>query len=1160
MKKIINLLILLLVFGITSYAQQPFCNDAEPFCTDSVYNYPLATGTSSETGPDYGCLLTQPNPVWYFLQISVAGNINIHMESTPGVYDIDFICWGPFTTATGACTAGLTAGNTVDCSYSTASVEDCYIPNAQVGEFYMFLLTNYSNSTTDVEFSSGTSTGETDCSIVVPCTMTNITVNVGPCDPVTNTYDITGTIVYINPPATGSLIIEDDAGPGFFDSFIPTPNFFSPTNFSITGIPADGLTHTLYSYFTDDGCNYTITYTAPAPCMGCVTPPGSITATTPDCYDSPITFTYVPGTVDPGATYVWNFGTGATLATANTVGPHTVTYSTSGSTPNITLTVTDPTCAPNVINISVTIPPEITVSSSGSTPEVCGSSDGAISVTATGGTGALSYNIGSGGQATGNFTSLLAGPYTITITDVNGCTITELVTVGTSGSVASGFTTSIDQCLIGNSFNFTNTGDTGGGITWTWSFSGGTPSSSANENPTGVTWTIPGQYDVTQTTHLGGCNDTDTLTIEVFEMPFVTVITTDETCVNLCDGTATANPLNGNNPYTYEWNTTDITQTIIGLCPNNYDVTITDANNCTSINNGIVNAANPINIDNFLFTEPSCNGNIDGTITTIASGGCSPITYSLGGITNQTGQFFGLGADTYNVTITDCNNCSVTQEIIITEPNAIVIDNQSFTNSTCYNYDDGTITINASGGIGTLTYNFGSYSSTSGNFVNLSPDIYNITITDDNGCSITTPFTLIEPDEIIVNITPNQTICNGANANISVTIIGGNPPYNYLWAHMDNTPNIIVSPTSNTSYVCQVTDVNGCLGNVVSTVVNIQPGVNLTVIPTDASLCIGEKVYIELVGSSGVPPYVITYNGNTITTPYFHYPNQSETITFTITDMCGSIDDASIDFTVYDLPIVSFSSDIISGCVPLTVSFNSSNNGNLLWNFGDNSVSYSNSPIYEYNESGIYDVTLQVSDSNNCVNTQTINNLIYVYKVPKAAFIADPQIVSIINPTIYFNNYSEGAIKYYWDFGDESGSTMINPYHVYPTYPTGTYNVQLIAESDKGCRDTVYMEITITNEYTFYAPTAFSPDFDGINDYFRVFGNGINTKSNFTLYVFDRWGEIIFETNDINEGWNGRVRNNSKEIVKNGVYTWLCKFKLDNDVYNEHTGVVTLIR
>ncbi len=158
---------------------QDVCSDAQPFCTDLSYNFPLATDNTSEDGPFYDCLATQPNPVWYFLRISEAGDIDIDIRSAPGEFDVDFICWGPYDQYRDMC-SGLTEDKVMDCSYDPRFDEECNIEDAQVGEFYMLLITNFSRQETDVAFSKVGGEGETDCSIVEPCTTPDFSIAITP--------------------------------------------------------------------------------------------------------------------------------------------------------------------------------------------------------------------------------------------------------------------------------------------------------------------------------------------------------------------------------------------------------------------------------------------------------------------------------------------------------------------------------------------------------------------------------------------------------------------------------------------------------------------------------------------------------------------------------------------------------------------------------------------------------------------------------------------------------------------------------------------------------------------------------------------------------------------------------------------------------------------
>ena len=144
------------------------CATADPFCTDNgMYEFPAGVNAGEgEAGPDYDCLYTTPNPAWYYMRISDPGDMDIYMYSTPSV-DIDFCCWGPFDNPNDPCPNGLTYDKVVSCSYSAAPTEHCMIPaSAQTGEYYILVITNYSNQACNINFSKVAGSGSTDCTIV----------------------------------------------------------------------------------------------------------------------------------------------------------------------------------------------------------------------------------------------------------------------------------------------------------------------------------------------------------------------------------------------------------------------------------------------------------------------------------------------------------------------------------------------------------------------------------------------------------------------------------------------------------------------------------------------------------------------------------------------------------------------------------------------------------------------------------------------------------------------------------------------------------------------------------------------------------------------------------------------------------------------------------
>ncbi len=173
-----KLYIILLIFGIlhfTGFGQTGganICTDAEPICSSSEFSFlNTSDGTTAEVGPDYGCLLTQPNPAWFFLQIGQSGNINLIIEQSNSLggspnLDVDFILYGPFTDTVEACNTSLTADNTIDCSYSPNGIEEAVIPNATSGQFYLLLVTNFSGASGFISIQQLTGEGTTNCAIL----------------------------------------------------------------------------------------------------------------------------------------------------------------------------------------------------------------------------------------------------------------------------------------------------------------------------------------------------------------------------------------------------------------------------------------------------------------------------------------------------------------------------------------------------------------------------------------------------------------------------------------------------------------------------------------------------------------------------------------------------------------------------------------------------------------------------------------------------------------------------------------------------------------------------------------------------------------------------------------------------------------------------------
>jgi hypothetical protein len=531
MKKL--LLALLLFVSFTGFAQNNLCNGADPFCTNMTYNFPLGVNQpSAQSGADYGCLSTQPNPVWYYLQILQSGNISIDIHTSPS-YDVDFVCWGPFNDQVTPCVAQLTAGsshpthsvagpsssypsaNMIDCSYDAQAQEYCYIPNAVSGQYYLLLLTNYSNQPCNVIFNQIPSNnapgdGTTNCNNVV-CNFDNITVTVNPCNPLTNQYSITGDLIYHftgGLVTTGSLTITDQPS-GLSQTFYPP--FTSPDTYTIPGLVSDGQQHTLTGVFSDaQACTYQITYTAPTGCNQCTANAGgniSVCGLSTNLnaigQTSDLNTHWLP---QPNISY-GNINSPTSTVTTTVAGPYDLVWQITNSG--------GLTCTDTVHVVFKSIPTaDFTVGS-----PICAGQTTTATYTGTGGNNFV-WNFGTGTPSSSN----TQGPHTITYTSgpqiislyvsgLNGCvsdTVTHTVTV--NPLPISSFNAQSPVCVNSPS-TIVYTGGSPNILNYTWSFSPNPTVLPGNQpGPFTATWTSVTVTNVTLVvTDANGCTSTPTI-------------------------------------------------------------------------------------------------------------------------------------------------------------------------------------------------------------------------------------------------------------------------------------------------------------------------------------------------------------------------------------------------------------------------------------------------------------------------------------------------------------------------------------------------------------------------------------------------------------------------------------------------------------------------
>jgi len=211
------------------------------------------------------------------------------------------------------------------------------------------------------------------------------------------------------------------------------------------------------------------------------------------------------------------------------------------------------------------------------------------------------------------------------------------------------------------------------------------------------------------------------------------------------------------------------------------------------------------------------------------------------------------------------------------------------------------------------------------------------------------------------------------------------------------------------------------------------------------------------------------------------------------------------------------------------------------WAFGDGSTATGETPSHVYSTAGLYDVTLTLTSPAGCENTVTYDNYIDIVPQPIAAFRYSPDDITVNDTEVDFTNESMYADSYIWDFGDGTGSEAEHPSHLYPAVGNKEYRIRLRAISDYGCEDMVEQYITIKDALLYFIPNTFTPDGNSFNDEFKpVFYSGIDIY-NYHLMMFNRWGEMVFESYDAAYGWDGTYGDMG--LVEDGVYVWRIEFK-----------------
>jgi gliding motility-associated-like protein len=497
---------------------------------------------------------------------------------------------------------------------------------------------------------------------------------------------------------------------------------------------------------------------------------------------------------------------------------------------------------------------------------------------------------------------------------------------------------------------------------------------------------------------------------------------------------------------------------------------------------------------------------------------------------------------------------------------------------------------NGGSGISNYTWDFGDGSAlVTGNGANVAqhqyaaPGLHNVELKVENvgGCrdSISIPISVSPMPS--ADFTANNICQGGITSFTNTTQANGTNITNWYWDYTyDNV-------TDNVTFAPSLTYPNSGVFNVALTAVT-DLGCSHTMIKAISvysnpvaqfaftRTCLGDATYFTdlsyVIGNNGtINSWDWDFDNNiasTEATGQFAGTTFSsygpKTINLSISTNLGCRSSAAISMYVNPSPNVNFTSDRQAGCEPLAVTYTNQStilNGSIAtysWSVGDNGGSTEETFTHVY-PTGHYTVSLTAISDSGCVSNIIVPNYIFSYPTPIAHYTVDPQTTSILEPIVNFSNLSYGPYnQFWWYFGDkpQPDSVTANPTHFYDTDFGSEYMTTLIVRNEYACSDTTQRLVVIDPDYVMYVPNAFTPNGDGLNDIFQAKGYYIEK---FNMDIFDRWGEIIFKTDDINKGWDGTVRGGSK-IAENCVYVWKAIVIDVNHKRHMLTGHVTLMK
>lgn len=896
--------------------------------------------------------------------------------------------------------------------------------------------------------------------------------------------------------------------------------------------------------------------------------------------------------------------------------PYTYLWNTSATTEDLSnlttgaysVTVTDANSCSTSTALTIVQPSTIVITATKSNVLCHGGNDGSISVSATGGTGNYTYNWNIAPSAT-QLSNLSANNYVLTVTDtISGCRATRSINVGQPAVLQTLHTITNPSCFSGN--NGSVALNTFGGMqpySYTWSNAANTATAS---NLTA------GIYSVT-ITDSNACSITASYTLTQ-PTQVVANVTTGNTCYELNNGFAAVNVSGGIGSYTYLWANGDTTQQINNLSDGSYAVLVKDSSNCQATGTAVVNRYAELML-NETHNNVTCNGLSTGAIQVTPQGGAGNYSFNwnngvTGNLQNNipagsyivsvndaagcsaqktititqpspmlvseqhtnyacntnpgeidltiaggTPPYFfrwsdnaisedrsNMSAGTYQVSVSDYNSCNTVLPVTITTAQPLVLTTNA-TAPTCYAYSNGAITSQVTGGTQPYTYLWAN-GNTNREITGITAGTYALLVTDANNCSATQAIVLTQPQGILATAAVTPVTCyNAATGKIELSVTNGAAPYNFNWSNTQTSQDIVNINAGN--YAVTITDASNC-SVAVTDIDVLQPerlDVQADIIPAG---CFANSAYgaINLTVNGGTAPFLYSWDNSATTEDISNLTAGNYFVA--ITDANGCL--VTKANTVPQTPAIDLTAtvkntactEVSTGAIELTV------NGGVP-EFAINWSNGGNTQNIAQLAAGTYSVT--VSDISHCTAEATYN-VETDYMLTAQAATDIESLVSGQAAQISVTTNIDNGNTYQWSSTED---VKCNTCAASLVKPSNTAAYTVLVTDQNGCTATDMVTVEVKQIKEIFIPNVFTPNNDANNDVFKIYGD-MSTIALLDFKVFNRWGEKVYDTGDIEFAWDGTYKG---ELVDRGVYTYTLKIVYVNGVANDlYRGSITVLR